>query len=343
VRYQPQRWLERLSTSVLPPGSREHVLGDLVECSGSRNDYLRNLASALPCVIVCQIRRRVSKGVVIFNAIASAIALIVGPKPPAFGTPADWIGLTVPWAIWVAGCVLAAAYGPAGNPGRSSHKVLAATYVAAVALAALVGVPITAVAVGFGVLIGLILVLSMPWLQTEKLLQPLSIETLPDQARAFQKTIWWRNAREMAAALIVLTANVPDLWRGENMSDRASHGLLIAGTLFIMYYLRFRAGARQVPSDADARGVLRFHRAELVRQRDILRDVHRWYLLPFLPGILVGMVSKWGSGASTLLTLAMMFASLCVMFYLIWRLNLWAATWLDGQVKQADVLNEQLP
>jgi hypothetical protein len=69
-------------------------------------------------------------------------------------------------------------------------QLLAATYVAAVAIAALVGVPITAVAVGFGVLIGLILVLSMPWLQTEKLLQPLSIETLPNQAQAFQKTIW---------------------------------------------------------------------------------------------------------------------------------------------------------
>ena len=184
MRYQPPQWLERLSTSVLPPGSREHVLGDLVECSGSRNDYLRNLASALPCVIVCQIRRRVSKGVVIFNAIASTIALGVAPKPPAFGTPADWIGLTVPWAIWVVGCVLAAAYGPAGNPGRSSHKVLAATYVAAVAIAALVGVPITAVAVGFGVLIGLILVLSMPWLQTEKLLQPLSTTFAFAQGRA---------------------------------------------------------------------------------------------------------------------------------------------------------------
>lgn len=48
--YQPQRWLERLATSVLPAESREHVLGDLVECSETRNDYLRNLASALPCV-----------------------------------------------------------------------------------------------------------------------------------------------------------------------------------------------------------------------------------------------------------------------------------------------------
>ena len=32
---------------------------------------------------------------------------------------------------------------------------------------------------------------------------------------------------------------------------------------------------------------LEFHRSELVRQRDLLRSVWWWYLLPFVPGMLL--------------------------------------------------------
>jgi hypothetical protein len=284
----------------------------------------------------------VNKGGVIFNALVSGVALFMAPKPPAFDAPSDWIRLVAPWAVWMAGSVLAAAYGPAGQPWRSNHKVLFASVIAAVVAGGLVGVPLATVAIGLGVLMGFLVVLSMPWLKTQKLLQPLSMETLPDQARAFQKTIWWRNAREMAAAVVVLGANVPDFFRGDSTSDRAGHALLIAGTLFVMYYLVFRAGARDVPADSDAKDVLRFHHAELTRQRDILRDVPRWYLLPFLPGIVVELASKWASGASTLVSVVVMFTVIGGAFYLIWRLNLWAATWLDGQLKQAEALEEQL-
>jgi hypothetical protein len=342
VGFQPEWWLERFTTALIPPGSREHVLGDLVECSDTRIEYFRNLASALPCVIVCHIRRRVSKGTVVINAMASAVALTAATTPPV-SDPGRWIRLLLPWAIWNAGSVLAAAYGPPDKPGRWNHRVLGATFLAAVVAAALAGFSVGAVAAGLGVLIAILVLLNMPWVPTEKLLQPLSVETLPDQARAFQKTIWWRNARELAAALIVLTANVPDMWRGETVVDRLSHGLLVAGTLFVMGYLRFRAGARPLPVGGDARCLLEFHRDELIRQRDILRDVPRWYLLPFIPGLLVGMLSKLGSPSANPVAAVMALPILFGIFYLIWRVNVWAAAWLDKQVQQAVALEEQMP
>jgi hypothetical protein len=252
VGFQPEWWLERFTTALIPPGSREHVLGDLAECSETRGEYLENLASALPCVIVCHIRRRVSKGTVVINAIASAIALTAATTPPVSDS-GTWIRLLLPWAIWNAGCVLAAAYGPPDKLGRLNPSVLGATFLVVVIAAVLAGFSIAAVATGLGALIVLLLLLNMPWVPTEKLLQPLSVDTLPDQARAFQRTIWWRNAREIGAALIVLTANVPDMWRGETAVDRLSHGLLVAGTLFVMGYLRFRAGSRPLPAGGDSR------------------------------------------------------------------------------------------
>jgi hypothetical protein len=342
VGFQPEWWLERFTTALIPPGSREHVLGDLAECSETRGEYLENLASALPCVIVCHIRRRVSKGTVVINAIASAIALTAATTPPVSDS-GTWIRLLLPWAIWNAGCVLAAAYGPPDKLGRLNPSVLGATFLVVVIAAVLAGFSIAAVATGLGALIVLLLLLNMPWVPTEKLLQPLSVDTLPDQARAFQRTIWWRNAREIGAALIVLTANVPDMWRGETAVDRLSHGLLVAGTLFVMGYLRFRAGSRPLPAGGDSRCLLQFHRDELVRQRDILRDVPRWYLLPFIPGLLVGMLSKLSSASANPVAVVLALPIVLGVFYLIWRVNVWAAAWLDKQVQQAIALEEQMP
>ncbi|HEY7450269.1 MAG TPA: hypothetical protein VH702_19080 [Vicinamibacterales bacterium] len=340
--FQPEWWLERFTTALIPPGSREHVLGDLAECSETRGEYLENLASALPCVIVCHIRRRVSKGTVVINAIASAIALTAATTPPVSDS-GTWIRLLLPWAIWNAGCVLAAAYGPPDKLGRLNPSVLGATFLVVVIAAVLAGFSIAAVATGLGALIVLLLLLNMPWVPTEKLLQPLSVDTLPDQARAFQRTIWWRNAREIGAALIVLTANVPDMWRGETAVDRLSHGLLVAGTLFVMGYLRFRAGSRPLPAGGDSRCLLQFHRDELVRQRDILRDVPRWYLLPFIPGLLVGMLSKLSSASANPVAVVLALPIVLGVFYLIWRVNVWAAAWLDKQVQQAIALEERMP
>jgi hypothetical protein len=45
--------------------------------------------------------------------------------------------------------------------------------------------------------------------------------------------------------------------------------------------------ARTLPSDLALTSALEFHRVELEKQRDLLRSVWWWYLLPFAPGILV--------------------------------------------------------
>ena len=45
--------------------------------------------------------------------------------------------------------------------------------------------------------------------------------------------------------------------------------------------------ARTLPSDLALTSALEFHRVQLERQRDLLRSVWWWYLLPFAPGVLV--------------------------------------------------------
>jgi hypothetical protein len=47
-----------------------------------------------------------------------------------------------------------------------------------------------------------------------------------------------------------------------------------------------------MPADLGVRDCLQFHRAELERQRDLLRSVWYWYLLPFVPGAAVILIAR---------------------------------------------------
>ncbi len=206
--YSPPRWLESLGDALVPPASAEHVLGDLAESSPSGPAYLRNLVSILPRVIWSQVRRRATVGGIIFNAVLMAIALVACrrfPTAPHFADPGVWIRLGAPWATWVAGCALAEAYGPSGKPGWN-RKVFITTVLATLASAAGFGVPLVGVIMALGVVIATILMFSAPW-RTTAPLAPLSLDTLSDHARLFQKVIWWRNARESVAAVVVLLLN----------------------------------------------------------------------------------------------------------------------------------------
>jgi hypothetical protein len=336
--YQPSRWLERLAETLVPPASAEHALGDLAECSGSRGRYLANLLSILPRVIWSQIRRRYTIGGVCFNAALTGVVLTVSQavsNAQLFDDQSAGLRLAVPWVIWVAGCALASAYGPPDKPRQWNSRIFWITIAATLGSGAAIGVPIVPLTIGIVLVITILVSLSMPWLKTMDPRAPVSIETLPEQARQFQQMIWWRNARESAAAFLVLTFNARDVWQADNRLAGAGHLLLVLGMLVVMGFLHLRAGSRAVPAAADTRTMLRFHTREIARQRDVLRAVPLWYLLPFVPGITVLAFSKTETlGAGALLG----FSIVLGFFGAVWWLNLVAARWLDGQLRQVDAL-----
>jgi hypothetical protein len=337
--YAPPRWLESLGLALVPPASAEHALGDLAECSRSSGDYARNLLSILPRVVWSQVRRRATMGGIAFNAVLTGVLLLAQRFPASFfATSWSVPRLAVPWAIWVCGVALAAAYGPRTQPYALNWRVFAAFAAIAIAAAAILDVPLLRVVTGFGITFGLILVLSMPWLK-QTAPPALSPETLLTHARNFQRGIWWRNARESAACLLVIAFNVRSLARAETPLQVAGHALLIAGVLFIMGYLHLLAASRAVPDGTDAKTLWRFHRHELVRQRDILRAIVWWYLAPFVPGMVVLGAARWDRGAAPALVglVVVMF-----LFGFVRQLNLWGAKFLDGELAKVEALEGQL-
>jgi Flp pilus assembly protein TadB len=164
----------------------------------------------------------------------------------------------------------------------------------------------------------------------------MSLEELRRKAQKFQNTIRNRNLREYIAAAIVLPAFSWLLWRFPAL--RVGCILILAGTLYVMYHLHTKGSAKVVPEDLALDTCLAFHKRELERQRDLVRDVWKWYLLPFAPGLIamvaepllrlppVGWVRAWP------------FILVCAaMFYLVWQLNKQAADKLQRQIDELEL------
>lgn len=172
---------------------------------------------------------------------------------------------------------------------------------------------------------------------------PMSLDEIHKKAQRFQRTILWRNLREYLAAAFVVACFSSFLWRFDGILIRTGSALVIAGALYIVYQLHKRGSAKTVPADLASMTCLNFHRDELERQRDLLRSVWRWYLLPIVPGLvlfLIGHAVKvppehWGAFGVTAAVCAAVFAS-------VGALNQWAARRLQRQIDELDALEKEL-
>ena len=115
----------------------------------------------------------------------------------------------------------------------------------------------------------------------------ISLEEIRSRARRLERIVARRNLREYVAAAIVTPAFGWIMWVGPSGTIRIGAGLIIAATVFFVYQLHVRGSAMSLAADLGLSSSLDFHRAQLERQRDLLRSVWSWALLPFVPGFLV--------------------------------------------------------
>lgn len=168
----------------------------------------------------------------------------------------------------------------------------------------------------------------------------MSLEEIRRKAEKFQRKIRHRNLREYGGAIIVLGGFSYYIWKFPAV--RLGSAMIIAATLYVVYQLHKRGSARTVPESMALGTSLDFHRRELERQRDLIRDVWKWYLLPFVPGLLAFIAvplldvppDKW----IRVLPFILLFAAF---FYGIWKLNQRGADKLQRQIDELDALNKE--
>ncbi len=111
---------------------------------------------------------------------------------------------------------------------------------------------------------------------------PIDIDEIRAGAVKFRRTIRLRNLREHVAGAVVTAVFGFYAWAADGPWTRTGALLVIAGNLYVALQIRQRAWSSPAAPDAP---VIAAHRADLERQRDALRSVWRWYLLPYVPGM----------------------------------------------------------
>ena len=121
----------------------------------------------------------------------------------------------------------------------------------------------------------------------------MSLEEIRDKARNFEKMIRRRNLIEYAAAAIVFVSFSKQIFQPTppNFMTRIGAGLMVLATIYVVSMLHRHGSVKNVPDAMARTSFIEFHRSSLERQRDLLRDVWRWYLLPFIPGFVAMFVS----------------------------------------------------
>lgn len=177
---------------------------------------------------------------------------------------------------------------------------------------------------------------------TEASLPP--IEKLRAGADLFYRRVRCRNRIEYAACtLIVLCFGTYVFWL-PMLTSRIGAALVVAGTLIAACQLHRRAAAVPPPEHAaGASSILAHGRAQLVRQRDFLAGIFHWYMLPFLPGLLVMLFAPLIEGRSAIpgqnphgAWIAI--AVTTIVFGFIWWLNRVGARKLQRHIDDIDAL-----
>jgi hypothetical protein len=117
----------------------------------------------------------------------------------------------------------------------------------------------------------------------------MALEAIRKKNRNFERAIRNRNLREYVAAVLVVVGFGATIFHAENNYVRLGSVLVIAAAVYVVYALHTRGSSQQLPGDTARMTLIQFHRSSLERQRDLLRDIWRWYILPFVPGLLLNM------------------------------------------------------
>lgn len=175
----------------------------------------------------------------------------------------------------------------------------------------------------------------------------ISLAELHHKAQRLEQRVRWRNLGEYAASALVIACFGFYIWKFPVPIVRLGCALVIAGVLFVVYQLHKKGAAQTMPAEMAFRTCLDFHRQQLERQRDLLRGVWTWYLLPFVPGLAVFLLGlfRWAMklphapahARVIIVTFALTAAGCAIVFFAIAKLNQWAAQKLQREI---DALNK---
>jgi hypothetical protein len=141
-------------------------------------------------------------------------------------------------------------------------------------------------------------------------------------------------------------------WRGftfyvfilPHVMQKLGSALIVAAAFYVAWQLHRRASA-EPPERAGAIPIFVFQRRQLARHRDALRGIFYWYMLPFVPGLLILMAgsaaerAREASRAVEVTWQECLFVALFgVIFFAVWWFNQRIANKLQRHIDEIDAL-----
>jgi hypothetical protein len=120
----------------------------------------------------------------------------------------------------------------------------------------------------------------------------ITLDEIRQMAQRLEHRTSRRNRWEYLTAAFVVAVLGWQMFTLPSVLLRVGAGLTMVAAIAVAYMIRLWGTARTLPSDLALTRALEFHRVQLERQRDLLRSVWRWYLLPFTPGVLVMAIGR---------------------------------------------------
>jgi hypothetical protein len=160
----------------------------------------------------------------------------------------------------------------------------------------------------------------------------IALNLIRQMAEGLEHRVARRNRREYIGAAIVVAVFGWQMYTLPSLVPRIGAGMSIAAAIAVAYMIHRWGTTRTLPSDLALTSALAFHRGQLERQRDLLRSVWWWYLLPFAPGVLVleiGQALAQPERTSRIIALSVVMLLLMVGIY---ALNLRAAARIQRQI-----------
>jgi hypothetical protein len=165
------------------------------------------------------------------------------------------------------------------------------------------------------------------------------------RARNYQRKMRFRNGLEYLAVAFIAVFFVHTVRTVHYRLIQAGADLCFAGGLYMAWQLNRRGSARAMPSSICSTTVVGFHRAQLVRQRDLALASWSWYLGPLLPGMaVIGIGAGLANPRHLHYAWAIVggyFALIAVAFRMVRRYHLRCARRLQTEIDELDAWEKQ--
>lgn len=160
----------------------------------------------------------------------------------------------------------------------------------------------------------------------------MTLDELRERARRLARIVSRRNLREYVAAVLTIVLCGYLALKVPLAMMRVGFVLSLPAVLFIVYHLHRFGAARAMPVEMGLTSCLQFHRAELERQRDLLRGVWKWYLLPLMPSMILVCLAPTLARPEQAWRAVWVFGANIVVFALIGEANRYAAKRLQARM-----------